>query len=129
MPNAPAWRARTIAPRPMARRAICANLEPLEVRSLMSGDVAHVTHSAMFVPAVSFSAADVRVSEDGGSAEITVVRSGDIDVVFSTLAYETRDITAKATADYKPMANVLYFGPNVSVKTFKVPLIDDVAFE
>jgi hypothetical protein len=83
----------------------------------------------MSVPVVSFAAADVRVSEDQGSAEITVVRSGDIDIVISTLLYETRDITAKATADYKPTADVLYFGPNESVKSFKVPLIDDVAFE
>jgi hypothetical protein len=58
-----------------------------------------------------------------------VIRSGDIDVVLSTLLYETRDVTAKANADYVPTAGLLSFGPNDSVKTFKVPLIDDVAYE
>ena len=81
------------------------------------------------VPVVSYTAADVRVLEDQGFAEITVVRSGDIDVVFSTLLLETHDITAKATVDYKPTADALYFGPNESVKTFRVPIIDDAAFE
>ena len=108
-----------------ARHALSARLEPLEDRTLMSRATTH----AMIVPIVSFAAADVRVLEDQGWAEITVVRSGDIDVVLSTLLYETRDVAAKATADYAPTAGLLSFGPLESVKTFRVPLIDDVASE
>jgi hypothetical protein len=129
MHKSPDRRIRAIAVRPWARRAFCGRLEPLENRALLSGETAHLTHHGMFVPVVSFAAADVRVVEDQGWAEITVVRSGDIDVVFSELLYETRDVTATATVDYKPTADVLYFRPNESAKTFRVPLIDDVASE
>ena len=61
MPKSPDCRIRAIAVRRWARRAFGATLEPLENRALMSGETAHLTHNGMFVPVVSFAAADVRV--------------------------------------------------------------------
>ncbi len=100
-----------------SHRSLAVTLLALERRVLLSA------------PVVSFAAADVRVIENEGWARITVVRSGDIDVVASTLLYETHDLTAKARADYVPTAGVLAFSPGDSVKTFSVPLLDDIAFE
>jgi hypothetical protein len=81
------------------------------------------------IPAVTYAVADVRVVENQGWAEVTVVRSGDIDVVVSVLLYNTLDVTATAGLDYEPTAGQLLFGPHDSVKTFQVPLKDNAAFE
>ena len=123
MPKSPDRRIRAIAVRPWAGRAFRARLEPLENRALLSGETAHLTHNGMFVPVVSFAAADVRVLEDQGWAEITVVRSGDIDVVLSAAvvrnARRHREGDCRTTNRRRTCCTS---GPNESVKTFRVPI-------
>ena len=69
------------------------------------------------VPSVSFSAADVRVLENQGFVDITVVRSGDVKFVGSTLFYETHDITTEHGEDFRPIAQLIPFAPGETVKT------------
>ncbi|WP_165227603.1 Calx-beta domain-containing protein [Aquisphaera insulae] len=116
------------SPRPFALE-----MERLEERRLLAGSPPTIppgiAHAAVANPSVSYAVADVKVLENQGAAEVTVVRSGDIDVVVSSLFYETHDQSATALADYKPTAQILGFGPGESIKTFKVPVIDDAVSE
>ncbi len=62
---------------------------------------------------VSFSMASYTVASTAGTATITVVRSGNLDVAVS-VNYATSNGTAKANQDYTPVAGTLVFPPGAS---------------
>ncbi|MDX6403922.1 MAG: hypothetical protein QOH70_1377 [Blastocatellia bacterium] len=69
-----------------------------------------------------------RVSENAGSATISVTRvngggSG------SSVGYRVNTGTAWEGLDFAPTSGTLTFGAGETVKTFNVPIIDDVLFE
>jgi hypothetical protein len=87
-------------------------------------------------PVLQFSASSFSASEGAGSAEITVTRSGDTSGS-ATVDYGISDAIgyspclvsnglAAQNCDYTIIAGTLQFAPGETVKSFRVPLIDDV---
>jgi len=81
-------------------------------------------------PEVDFSSASYSVSEDGGSAVVTVVltdapgsgRTASVD-------YATSDGSATAGSDYTGTSGTLNFSSSESSKTFSVAIIEDGGIE
>lgn len=100
-----------------------------EVKGLPRNRIARLHGDEKFtVNAVQFAAAIYRVKENEGPAVITVTRSGDLASTL-TVGYLTWDGTAHAGADYTPVQGTLTFDPNVTVRTFQVPVLDDAIGE
>ncbi|HEX8118923.1 MAG TPA: Calx-beta domain-containing protein, partial [Pyrinomonadaceae bacterium] len=77
---------------------------------------------------LQFSAQSYSLSEDGGSALITVNRvSGLSGAVL--INYATSDGTAAAGSDYAPTSGTLNFAEGEASKTFSVPVINDALNE
>ncbi|HEU5179236.1 MAG TPA: Calx-beta domain-containing protein [Candidatus Polarisedimenticolia bacterium] len=74
--------------------------------------------------ALKFSAATYNVGEAGGSATITVTRSGGT-ASGVTVEYGTSDGTATAGSDYSHTEGTLAFGAGELSKTFTVPVLND----
>ncbi|MBI1733651.1 MAG: SBBP repeat-containing protein [Candidatus Rokubacteria bacterium] len=73
---------------------------------------------------VQFASRTFTASEDGGTATITVERtgpSGTATVDFATVAGGT----ATAGTDYTSVSGTLTFGPGVTIRTFTVPIVND----
>ncbi|MEW6730990.1 MAG: Calx-beta domain-containing protein [Acidobacteriota bacterium] len=79
-------------------------------------------------PSIQFSAATYSVNETGGSATITVVRTGSTSSTV-TVDYATSDGTATAGADYTATTGTLSFGSGETTKTFNVPVLADLLAE
>lgn len=77
---------------------------------------------------VTFSTGDYSVHEKGGSATITVTRSGNT-AAQSTVDYETQNGTASAGAEYTAMKGTLSFAPGETTKTFTIPITDNQGIE
>jgi hypothetical protein len=77
---------------------------------------------------IQFSAPSVFRSENGGTAQIIVSRTGGNagDVV---IGYSTLNGTAKAGVDYQAATGSLIFGANETSKTISVSIIDDALNE
>src|SRR5215831_6297986 len=75
-----------------------------------------------------FSSSNYSVGEGGGSAVITVTRSGDTSSP-ATIDYATSDGTASERSDYTIALGTLRFGPGDTSKTFLVLIIDDLSVE
>ncbi len=75
-----------------------------------------------------FSSPTYTVSEVGGSATITVLRTnGNLGAVSVTA--QTSGGSATPSADYQSVSTVLNFAAGQSLRTFTVPIFDDVAPE
>ena len=75
-----------------------------------------------------FSQPAYNVSENGGSATITVERAnGNFGPV--SIGYFTTDNTAQSGTDYVPVANTLFFADGVSSRTITIPIVDDTAVQ
>lgn len=79
-------------------------------------------------PVMSFSSASYTVAENGGSATINVNRTGDASGT-STVDYKTSDGTASQSTDYTITSGTLTFNPGDTIKSFTVPIVDDVLAE
>lgn len=77
---------------------------------------------------VAFETNQARVSEAGGAAVLTVVRSGDLSQPGSA-TYVTRDLTAKAGLDYTTSCGRVSFAAGQARKTIEVPVLDDALDE
>ena len=73
---------------------------------------------------VQFAQATYQASETGGSALITVRRSGDTSAT-TTVQFATADGTATAGTDYTATAGTLTFTQGQNVATFTVPVLAD----
>ncbi|MBU0674252.1 MAG: DUF4347 domain-containing protein [Proteobacteria bacterium] len=79
--------------------------------------------------AVQFSSATYIVAENGGTATITVTRTGGTDGAVS-VNYATTNGTATAGSDYTATTGTLNWADGDSgAKTFPVPIINDTAIE
>src|SRR5439155_13693753 len=78
--------------------------------------------------AFQFSAANYTANENGGSAAITVTRSGDVSTGMS-VDYQTTGGTATAGADFVASSGTLIFGVGQASATFSVPIRDDSFLE
>ncbi|MCU7829498.1 MAG: thrombospondin type 3 repeat-containing protein [Candidatus Thiodiazotropha sp. (ex Myrtea sp. 'scaly one' KF741663)] len=77
---------------------------------------------------LQFSQAGYTVAENGGTAVITVSRSGGSTGAVS-VSYATSDGSATASTDYTVSTGTLNFANGEISKTFNVPIIDDVQYE
>ena len=78
---------------------------------------------------LSLSSATYSVDEDGGSASITVTRTGGSDGAVS-VGYTTSNGTATAGSDYTSRSGTLSWTDGDSAnKTFSVPIINDSIYE
>jgi len=77
---------------------------------------------------VEFSAAKYAVIENVGTVNISVLRKGDPSSCM-TVAYRTKDGTAKAGHDYEHVEGKLVFQPNDTVQHVAVKIVNDVEFE
>ncbi len=92
--------------------------------NLQSPFVLKIADSA--ASSLQFSAAIYSVAEDGGSAFITVTRTGDASRA-AAVDYATYDGTATERSNYTNASGTLRFAPGETSKTFNV-LITDNAF-
>ena len=76
------------------------------------------------ITAIGFSSPAYSVSEKGGQAQITVLRSGVTNTIVS-VGFATADGTARAGSNYLATNGVLTFNPGVISTNFAVPVIDD----
>jgi hypothetical protein len=78
--------------------------------------------------AFAFSASGYSVSEGGGSATITIARSGSTAVADS-VHFATANGTASAGSDYAAVSQDVSFAAGESSKTVSIPITDDNSLE
>jgi DNA/RNA endonuclease G (NUC1) len=101
-------------------------LSPCDPQNLASAPTPATTTNP---GALQFSAATYSVAENGGSATITVSRTGGSDGAVS-VNYATSNGTATSGSDYTATSGTLNFASgDAANKTFTVPVIDDVIYE
>ncbi|MCU7846047.1 MAG: thrombospondin type 3 repeat-containing protein [Candidatus Thiodiazotropha sp. (ex Monitilora ramsayi)] len=77
---------------------------------------------------LQFSASDYTVAENGGSASVTVTRTGGTSGMVS-VSYATSDQTATASNDYTVTSGEVTFADGVSSQAINVPILDDMLYE
>lgn len=83
---------------------------------------------AVDVPLVQFSSSSYSIAENGGSATLTVTRTGDTTGT-SSVNYSTSNASATAPGDYTASSGTVNFTAGSSSQTFPVPITNDLAFE
>jgi ribosomal protein L35AE/L33A len=97
--------------------------------TLGSLNTAVLTIVDMPVGTLQFSAATYNVNENGGSATITVTRTGGSNGAVG-VSYTTSNGTASAGSDYTTTSGTLsWANGDTSNKTFSVPITDDGVYE
>jgi Calx-beta domain-containing protein len=79
-------------------------------------------------PTVQFSSSTYSWDENLGAVTITATLSAPSGQTVS-VDYATSDGTATANSDYLPVSDTLDFAPGVTLQTFTMAILDDVAFE
>lgn len=77
---------------------------------------------------MAFNPANYTISEEEGSAALTVVRTGNTTGAI-TVNYTTANGTATAGADYSAASGTLNFADGEASKTITVPILDDTIYE
>ncbi|HYE64248.1 MAG TPA: Calx-beta domain-containing protein, partial [Pyrinomonadaceae bacterium] len=77
---------------------------------------------------LQFNAATYSVNENGGSASITVTRTGG-SIGTVSVNYATSDSTATAGSDYTSASGTLTFAEGETSKSFTIPITDDLLDE
>ena len=99
------------------------------VTTVSVADGAHVTGVSTIrvtvspPPVVAFTAANIRVSERGGSITLTVSRAGDLDGV-SSVSFSTLDGSARAGIDYVATSGTLTFVAGQTSQTIDIAILD-----
>lgn len=89
------------------------------------GPVIEQWHFTTILPSVAFAAATYGANESDGTALITVTLTAP-SAQTASVTYATSDGTATAGSDYTVTNGVLIFGVGETVKSFTVPIVDDV---
>ncbi len=100
---------------------VCAGIDPCTLT--MDGDRS-TTATFDLVTALSFGAPTYSVSEGAGKALITVVRTGPAAPAV-TVQYATSPGTATPGVDYVETLGTLTFGPGVTLRQIRVPILND----
>jgi uncharacterized repeat protein (TIGR01451 family) len=118
------------------------NLLPAQVQDLKNGLYYINVHSTMFsggeirgqfqsspaASSIQFNSTSYVVNEGEGSATIEVRRAGDTSSAV-TIDYATSDATAGNRTDYVVSSGTLHFAAGETIKTFTVPIVDDLYVE
>ena len=79
--------------------------------------------------AFALNAVSYAIAENGGSLLVTVSRSHETSYGVTTVDYAVLGITAQPGQDFTPVAGTLTFRETETVKTFSVPILNDVTME
>ncbi|MEQ1862697.1 MAG: Calx-beta domain-containing protein, partial [Chthoniobacteraceae bacterium] len=79
--------------------------------------------------AFSLDAVSYSIAENGGALTVTVSRSHETNYGFVTVDYAVVGITAQPGQDFTPVAGTLTFRETETVKSFTIPIINDVLME
>jgi uncharacterized repeat protein (TIGR01451 family) len=118
-------------------------LTPVDVQNLKSGALYVNVHSSNFpngeirgqfqtslaASSLQFSSASYIVSEAAGGAVITVTRQGSTSVQAGTVDFSIvggAANPASPSTDYTPVSGTLHFAAGETLKTFTVPIIDNL---
>ncbi|MEA2173695.1 MAG: hypothetical protein QOD00_1287 [Blastocatellia bacterium] len=96
----------------------------LHSNAFPGGEIRGQFKSVATASSLQFDASSYSVSENGGSAVITVNRYGDTSGVV-TVDYATSDGTATGRTDYITSSGTLYFAAGETSKSFNVLIEDD----
>jgi hypothetical protein len=102
--------------------------QPTGEAVLGSANIATVTVVENDLFGFGFSATAVSLAENGGSARLTVTRTGNTSGA-ATVVATTRNETAVAGADYTVVNTVVGFAANETSKTVDIPVLNDTAVE
>jgi hypothetical protein len=92
-------------------------------------NVMHYTINVQAPGTLQFSAATYSVNENGGSATITVTRTGGSNGAVG-VSYATSNGTATAGSDYTATSGTLsWANGDTASKTFSIPILDDSVYE
>lgn len=80
------------------------------------------------LPIVQFKQSNYIIGERGGTATLTVERSGNLDSI-STVQYKTTDDTALQGLDYVDSQGTLVFNQGVKIATITLTILDDSQIE
>lgn len=111
------------------------NADGASLRRLTNNDAADIDPAVEALPAgqtgattVQFDSATYSVAENGGSATITVTRTGDTTGT-TVVDFATNSGTASEVSDFTPAFRTLTFAPGETSKTVTIPVIDDAFLE
>ncbi|MEO8433995.1 MAG: PQQ-dependent sugar dehydrogenase [Pyrinomonadaceae bacterium] len=93
-----------------------------------NGEIRGQFQSSAAAGSMQFSASSFSVNEGGGGATISVSRIGNTSNP-ATVDYRTSDGSATNRTDYITSAGTLPFAAGQTLKTFTIPLVDDVYVE
>lgn len=93
-----------------------------------NGEIRGQFQPAASANSIQFAATTATVNEGEGSATITVSRLGNASSAAS-VDYSTNDATASNRTDYITASGTLHFAAGEAVKTFSVPIVDDLYVE
>jgi hypothetical protein len=99
------------------------NVHPLQMRVTVSSSDTTATPGV-----IQFSAATYMVGEGGGSAAVTLTRTGDTSSA-ATVDYATSDVNASGRTDYNAASGTISFASGEATKTFNVFITDDAFVE
>lgn len=96
--------------------------------TLQTGTAFEFVYSVDHVGQMSFVTANYSVSEGAGSATVTLTRTGAADGAIS-VDYATTGGTATADVDYTPTSGTVTFFDLETVKSFTIPITNDLVAE
>lgn len=96
--------------------------------NFINGEIRGQFQSMAGASTVEFSATGFAVNEGEGIATITVTRSGNL-TTSTSVDYSTSDGSASNRTDYITSSGTLQFAAGETLKTFTVPVIDDLYVE
>jgi len=96
--------------------------------NFLNGEIRGQFQTGASANSLQFNSATSYVSENGGSAQVTVTRLGDTSAS-ATVDYATSDGTASSPSDYLATSGTLHFNPGETFKTFSISLVDDLYVE
>jgi len=96
--------------------------------NFLNGEIRGQFQGGSSASSLQFNSATSYVPETGGSALITVTRLGSTAAP-ATVDYATSEGTATSASDYLATSGTLHFAAGETLKTFSVPLVDDLYAE
>ncbi len=96
--------------------------------NFLNGEIRGQFQTGASASSFQFNSAGSYVTENAGSAVITVTRLGNASAP-ATIDYATNDGTASSSTDYLATSGTLHFSAGETFKTFSVPLVDDLYVE
>jgi uncharacterized repeat protein (TIGR01451 family) len=96
--------------------------------NFINGEIRGQFQSVAAASSLAFGATGFAINEGEGNATVMVTRFGNT-TASASVDYSTSDASASNRTDYITSSGTLHFGVGETVKTFTVPLVDDLYVE